>query len=379
MRCRSLVVALASSLTLCAIAAVSRTSVAEAAPSCRISGPMIDPESLFQFGVWQGAYAEISATNGKGVWAGVVYDGNYTFALVRWQAGHTQVLDRFSYNHDEVFGLNNEPGGPTPSVNVVGVDAYGTIVVSVQVRGASVDRHRGYRYSHGHRYPLPTSTGWVTEDPTSVAPDGTIVGMVRTGNSYYVEFWRGTLATHLTTSAMHAGYPVIASNRSVAFTADGNDPSTPYLAQGYLRLAKTGQLLRLGGTPGDDVRGEFPAGASNSRFYGAVDTQHVNPTAVSWTVGSSSPLPPRRVSNLTKVNAVGANGDVVGVPSDQVSRQYSYRNLVTAARKVYRLPAQFGANKATSGGAELPVAISPTGVVVYTAPDGKPRSVHCSG
>jgi hypothetical protein len=356
--------------------AIASAPGATAASPCTVGPSLIGPTMPFEFNTVDAnparAFVEFSATNGRGVWAGVAFNGGDEFAILRWAGGHTTVLDRIRFVGFS-FESNNAPATTEQtSVEVAGVDASGAVIAAIQISHTNIEarRQRGFRYAGGHKYQLATSPNWVTARPTGVAPDGTIVGIVRNNRSTsQVEQWRGSgsgRASHLT-GPIGAEYAAITANHDVAYST-GN-------SQGFARLATTGRIVHLGGVAGDRSTEQRVMGASSNTFYGAsygAQKTHV----VRWRLSatSASPLTGTAVSSLVTVAGVGSNGAVVGTPwiggtgPDRTSRS------LVANGGVWLLPPQYK----VPFGAEPPVAVSPTGVAVYTGTDRLPHTYSCT-
>jgi hypothetical protein len=180
--------------------------------------------------------------------------------------------------------------------------------------------------------------------------------------------WRGSgsgQATHLT-GPNGAQYAAITNNHDLAYSTGD--------ARGYVRLAKTGRVITLGGVRGEASTSQHVMGASATSFYG-VTYGSAQTRALRWQVSPTSvgPLLGSKVSNLVSVAGVGLNGAVAGTPwISGTSPDETYRNLV-ANGGVWRLAPQYK----MPFGAEPPVAVSPTGVVVYTGTDHLPHTYTC--
>jgi len=332
-------------------------AAAATAPACTTSAPVAAlPIGTSNF---LKPTVSLSATNGLGTWAGVRYDGNWTFQVVSWRAGRATVLDTFSYLHSNWDDLR--------SVRVVGVTGAGAVIVSAQATNSALtaDLRVGLRYQNGHRYVLQSSPIWKSVDPTGVTPDGRVVGLARTQHASQVVEWSaaGVGAVRIVvTDAAHD--PVIDAHGNIAYT---------YLyggAQFSKAVLADGRRVQLGAQAlGNPDNGTVSSAAGNYVYgRGGIDSLRWDLTRA----GTVTTLFPSHVPQLVWIDASGPAGGLVGGDPPE---GFGRRLYLDPDGDPHLMPYEF--DYPQQGQNERPVAIADDGTISFTDPTGHVRFFHC--
>jgi hypothetical protein len=303
----------------------------------------------------------LTATNGLGTWAGVRFDGNWTFQVVSWRAGRATVLDTLSYSSDGFDDLR--------SVRVVGVTAAGAVIVSAQTHsGLTADLRVGLRYQNGHRYVLQSSPIWKSVDPTGVTPDGRVVGLARTKTASQVVEWSATgvgAVRVVVTDAAHN--PVIDGHGNIAYT---------YLyggAQFGKAVLADGRRIQLGAQAlGNPDNGYISSAAGNYVYgRGSLGSLRWDLTKVG-SVPSGSTVFPSQLPQLVWIDASGPAGGLVG---GSPPLGFGRRLYLDPDGDPHLMPYEF--DYPQQGQNQRSVAIADDGTVSFTDPTGHVRFFHC--
>lgn len=357
----ALTVALVAAAVLTVLSRPHPASASEAS-GCRTSNPLL-PLVHHEPGRYVHAFASLNATNNRGLWAGTRFDGNGTFEVITWRAGHTTVLDSISFL-SEAFSY-------TESVRVVGVTARGDVVISAQSpSGHNPNVRVGYRYSGGRRYLLSRRPGWVSFYPTAVSPDGRIAGVAGLIRSQQAIQWVGSGAG--TVSVEDTG-------RAVQTTMDQyGDLLWTTITNGHSQIsARTppGRVIRLVGPAGGEAAASIAAG----RFlWGATVGER---RLLRWDLAtvrsqpSLTTLAPALVGSSTFSDSVTAstNGSYV---AEYVDAHSTVRfTFIDAWGDRHSLPATF--DEPGRSGSRL-FGSDVSGAVALTTTDGNVRLYQCS-
>ncbi len=184
-RLRALLAGFALSTGLMSIVAPSASAVVPtpAAPACQVSTvPNIALAPFPNYLPDLKPFAQLTATDNHGLWAGVRYNGQTGFQVIGWRAGRLTVLDSFNYP----FAYFDEK----ESLKVVGITAAGAIIVDAEdPTYDELNRRVLYRYQSGHRFTLGHNGSWTSWQATGVSPDGHVIGLAVVGKTSYVVQW----------------------------------------------------------------------------------------------------------------------------------------------------------------------------------------------
>jgi hypothetical protein len=348
------------------VLAAGSTAVAATTASCTTSAPVAALPVNTRPGPLRPTVS-LTATNSHGLWAGVRYDGFYTFQVVSWQAGRATVLDTLSYPNVSFDELR--------SVRVVGVTAAGAVIVSAQATNRWYEAYVrvGLRYQGGHRYVLQSSPLWKSVDPNGVTPDGRVVGLARSdpaGNTTgQVVEWSATGAGAVRVLApSNARYPVIDGRGDIGYTyTDGT-------AEFSRAVLADGRRFQLGSQSSDNAdNGIIVSGAGNYLYgQGWAGLLRWDPAAAGAAATGSTVPPSHLAAQLGEIDAAGPSGDLVGVRPNQTSPRF-YQDVAGA---LHQLPVEFVDLR--QGQPQRPVAIAADGTVSFTDPTGRVRFFHCS-
>jgi hypothetical protein len=359
-------VGLLLSVGLTPVLAAGSTAVATTTSNCTTSAPVAALPVNTRPGPLKPTVS-LTATNSRGLWAGVRYDAGTGFQVVSWQAGRTTVLDTLSYPNVSFDELR--------SVRVVGVTAAGAVIVSAQATNRWYEAYVrvGLRYQGGHRYVLQSSPLWKSVDPNGVTPDGRVVGLAQSdpasNTTGQVVEWSATGTGAVRVLAPNnARYPVIDGRGDIAYTyTDGT-------AEFSRAVLADGRRFQLGSqSPDNSDNGIIVSGAGNYLYgQGWAGLLRWNLAAVG-AAATGSTVPPSHLSaQLGEIDAAGPNGDLVGVRPNQTSPRF-YQDV---AGELHQLPVEFVNLKL--GQPQRPVAIAADGTVSFTDPTGRVRFFHCS-
>ncbi|HEX2904045.1 MAG TPA: hypothetical protein VHO01_11375 [Jatrophihabitans sp.] len=349
----------------CTLAAPARPAVAITAPAgCSISGPQVP----LLAGDANGApFAALTATNNRGLWAGVRYAGQGREQVISWQGGHTTVLDTFDFGAtlDEWY-----------SVTVVGVSTAGAVVVAAEdPRAPSLARMLGFRYEGGHRYELAHNPDWISFRPTSVSPDGRVSADVITARFKAVVEWTGPGSGSI--RAVATGQQVIQSGFDqyddfVWFTG-ANPPETNRVHA----LLANGRVIELGG----------PAAVADGIELRAVAGRYVfgdfggNASDAIWDLADAAALPVGTVLQPVQLSGpIGVSWVVAGAASGaHVNEFYDwprqpYFRYTDSWGDSHPMPATF-----TDYGTVAPFfGLATDGTIALTTTDGNVRFMRCA-
>jgi len=361
-------VGLLLSAGLTPVLAVGSTAVAATLPACTTSAAVAAlPVSTRSTPLKP--TVSLTATNSRGVWAGVRFDGEWTFQVVSWQAGRATVLDTLSYQNVSFDELR--------SVRVVGVTAAGAVIVSAQATNRWYEAYVrvGLRYQGGHRYVLQSSPLWKSVDPNGVTPDGRVVGLAQPNpasdaTGQVVEWSASGTGSVRVLAPGNARYPVIDGLGDVAYTYTSTDGT----AQFSRAVLADGRRLQLGSQSSADPDNGIVIGSAGNYVYGQGwgglmrwDLAGVGAAATGSTVH-----PSQLSSLLGDIEAAGPSGDLVGARPNQASPRF-YQDVVGG---LHQLPVEFV--NLRLGQPQRPVAIAGDGTVSFTDPTGRVRFFHCS-
>jgi hypothetical protein len=353
--------ALLAAAVLSPLVLATNRAAAATTPACTTSAPVaalpLGTSSFLKPTV------SLTATNGLGTWAGVRFDGEWTFQVVSWRAGRATVLDTLSYQHAVYDDLR--------SVRVVGVSAAGAVIVSAQATNSvlSADLRVGLRYQNGRRYVLQSSPIWKSVDPNGVTPDGRVVGLARTKTASQVVEWSaaGVGAVRVVvTDAAHN--PVIDGHGNIAYS---------YLyggAQFGKAVLADGRRLQLGAQALSSPDNGYISSAAGNYVYG----RGLN-GSLRWDltevggVPSGSTVFPRHLPQLAWVDASSPAGGLVGgnPPSGSGGR----RLYLDPYGNPHLMPYEF--DYPQQGQKRRSVAVADDGTVSFTDPTGHVRFFHC--
>lgn len=352
-----------------AIAGTGVTAVQSGAAtsSCRVESRALANPLPPIGGNGLGRYVELSATNDRGTWAGVAFDGTNEFGLLRYRSGgRLTVLARF---HERgTYDINADP---TPSVSIAGVTRNGVIIFGRQT-GRRLNRYTPYRVAHRKLVPMRTRPGWISAVPTSVGANGSSVGVARTGHGGFVVRWtptgRNVRVLARTRYLSGAGAYLDAANE-VAYTT--RLPGGRLAA--YVRKPD-GSRVKLVGARGRDVE-PIVLAAAGVTFFGIKENNFTQTRIATWQPqGSTGPsVRGRDLDRLQQLSTVGVAGSFAGWRGDE---QRNNRELFHPASGTdHRMPRQLSPEGGPGG--TLPNAIARGRVISFTGPAGRVRFLSC--
>jgi hypothetical protein len=359
--------------TCCVAAAVSLavTPPAQAvrAPAgvstrCRVTSTEVRNPLHVQHGGVVKPYVELSATNSRGIWGGVAFDGDDVFAVIRRVHGSLQVLRRVPERG------TYEPNSyeQNASVNVVGVSRRGRLVASIQP-GRNLGVYRPYRSTRRGMQEMRMLPAWRSAQPTSVAPDGTSVGVARGGGHNFVVKWGPAGAR------VHVLAQVPGKVYSAYIATDG-EVGYSYLRGGRIHaiVRRPGaSSVRLVGAAGQNVDPLLSAVAGTT-FYGNQEKADTNRIAT-W-------QPAAATGTTVPAHAVGRGLNDLGAVGSQHSYAGWLNNADGPAAEIFspdggprqRLPRQ---PMPAGGQGTLPTTISRGRTIAYTAHDNLVHFLAC--
>lgn len=311
-------------------------------------------------------YVELSATNGRGVWGGVAFDGGHTFAVIRRAGNSVRVLQRTIMHGSwapNVFGEDQ------PSVDVVGVTRSGHLIAAIQAGGRKLGVYKPFRSARGTMRQMRMLATWRSARPTSVAADGTAVGIARAAGRDLVVEWAPN-GQHVRILARTRG------NIYGAYLASDGEVGYSVLTRGGVTssvLRPGRRAARLVGATGSNVQPLLSA-VSGVTFYGdqtALDTGRI----ATWVSGNTeqSRTLAHPLGRLNFLSAVGARHSYAGWHTYPHTGRGEY--FVTGGGGAARVMPRQAAPEGSAG--PLPNAISGGRKIAYTGTDHNVHFLAC--